>query len=212
MQQITETYTVYSFDELSEAAQQKAIKSFRNKDYDNQSYFDEVTDSVKAVIELFNLKTGRRYSDIRSSHIDDDILNLKGVRLYKYLMNNYYNELFKPKYIKSVDRVLKGKQFIFEVKKNYKGDPYTQIYSKLNRVGDCPLTGVCYDNDVLAPVYSFLKKIIDITFEDLIKEIENAITKAYNDVEEWVNSDEFIKDEIENNGYTFLENGTMKNV
>lgn len=30
----------------------------------------------KEVIELFNLKTGNEYSDIRTSHIDDNILQL----------------------------------------------------------------------------------------------------------------------------------------
>jgi hypothetical protein len=199
---------VYKFNELSEEAKQKAIDSFRNNDIDYSHYSEEITDSAKAVVELFGLKFGRRYTDIICSHIDDDILNLSGIRLYKYLMNHYYDDLFTPKYIKSVDREIRGKQFVFKVHKDYKGEPYTQIYSKINRVNDgCPLTGVCYDNDILQPVYNFLKKPDNRTFEELIREIESAISKAYDNAEEWVNSDEFIKEEIEANEYEFTKDG-----
>lgn len=206
----TKTINVYSFDELNEDAKEKAIDTYRNKGYDNQYYYDEITASVKAVIELFNLKTGRTYSDIRCSHIDDTILELTGVRLYKYLINNYYSDLFKPKYIKTIGRELRCKQFICKVSKNYKGEPYTQIFSK-NRISqdNCPLTGVCYDNDVLRPVYDFLKRPTKSTFEELIREIESAITKCYDDSDEWLNSDEFIKDEIEANEYEFDEDGNI---
>lgn len=197
---------IYKFSELSEQAQGNAIEQFRGRD--NSTYFDEVTDSVKAMAELFNLKFGREYTDLRCSHIDDNILNLSGVRLYKYLVNNYYSDLFPPKYIKAIDRVMTGRQFIFKVHKNYKGEQYTSVYSKNFVSNDnCPLTGICYDNDILRPVYSFLQKPSNTTFEELIREIEGAINEAYENVEEWINSDQFIKDEIEANEYEFTKDG-----
>lgn len=150
---------VYEFNELSENAQQKAIDNYRNRNnsYNVQYLYDEITDSAKAVAELFNLKFGRECTDIRTGHIDDNILALSGVRLYKYIVNNYYNNLFTPKYIKTIDRELKCKQFICKVYDGVKGR-FTQLFSKLTMVNDgCPLTGVCYDNDILEPVYEFLK-------------------------------------------------------
>ena len=50
---------VYQFSELSKTAKENAIEQFRNSERYNQHYFDEVIESVKAVCELFGLKTGR---------------------------------------------------------------------------------------------------------------------------------------------------------
>lgn len=202
---------VYEFNELSESSKEKAISQYRNNSYNNNSYyFEEITDSVKAVAELFNLKFGREYTDIRYGHIDDCILELSGIRLYKYILNNYYSSLFVPKYIKKIDRVLRCKQFICKVREGKNGK-YTTIYSRLNASNDgCPLTGVCYDYDILQPVYEFLKKPDkSTTFEDLIKDIEHAISKTFRDAEEWVNSDEFITEEIKNNECEFTQDGNL---
>jgi len=198
---------IYKFNELNEAAQRKAIDSFRNADRDYQFYYDEIIDSVKAVCELFNLKTGREWSDIRTSHIEDSILELKGLRLYKYLMNTYGKNLFKPKYIKCIDRPVKWKQFICKVKKGKEGE-YTLIYSKHQIDNCCTLTGVCYDMDILQPVYNFLKHPDkSTTFADLMQQIEWAISKTFENTERWINSDEFIKEDIEANEYEFTADG-----
>lgn len=201
---------VYKFNELSKQAKENAIGNYRNRGYDYQHYYDEITESVKALCNLFNLKTGRQWSDLRLSHIDDNIIELKGVRLYKYLVNNYYNDLFTPKYIKAIDRELKCKQFVCEVRKDYKGEKYTQLFSKQFRTNSCVLTGVCYDDDILHPIYDFLKKPDkDTTFESLFNDVAHAISKCYDNTEEWVNSDEFIKDEIEANELEFTKDGKL---
>lgn len=201
---------LFKFSELSEDAKQTAINNYRNKGYDNQHYFEEIISSVKSVCALFNLKTGNQYDYLRSSHIDDNILELKGERLYKYIINNFYSSLFTPAYIGSKDRAIKGNQFIYKVRKDYKGEPYTQIFSKLKTDNSCTLTGVCYDNDILQPVYDFLlKPAKDTTFEDLIKDIERAITKTFSNTEDWLNSEEFISEELENNEQDFTEDGTI---
>ncbi len=125
---------VYQFSELSEQAKETAINWYRNGSDDNQIYFGEIIDTVKKVAELFDLKFGREYTDIRTGHIDDNILELSGVRLYKYLINNYYNSLYTPKYIKMIDRELKCRQFICKIGTGRDGNKYTQIYSKNSRV------------------------------------------------------------------------------
>jgi hypothetical protein len=201
----TEKINIYSFDELSEDAKQKAIDQFRYNDNDGSFYFDEVIESVKAVCNLFDLKTGRQYSDIRYNHIDDNILQLSGFRLQKYIWNNYKHDLFKGKYYSLWSK--KDKSF-----KHYKeGYPVLKSrYSKLFLSNECVLTGVCYDDDILQPVYDFLNKPDKSkTFEDLIKEIENAISKTFEDVETWLNSDEFIIDLFQANDYEFTEDGNI---
>jgi len=204
----TVTIEVFTFAELIETAKQKAISNFRNKNYDNSFYFDEIIETVKKVIELFNLKTGREYSDIKTSHIDDTILELKGVRLFKYLMNNYGNDLFTPSYIKAIDKEFRCKLFICKVRTARDGHKYTQIYSKNKKDNSCVLTGCCYDEDILKPIYDFLKKPEEnTTFEDLMNEIGEAISKTFSDTEDWINSDEFIAEELELNNYEFTEDG-----
>lgn len=203
----SETINIFKFSELSENASKKAIEWYRSGRND-EFYQDEIIETVKKVAKLFNLKFGNEYTDIRYSNIDNNILELSGVRLYKYIINNYYNELFAPKYIKMLHRELKCKQFICEVGTNYKGDKYTQLFSKLHKTNCCTLTGVCYDNDILKPVYDFLLKPTNgTTLEDLIQSIEHAIDKCFTDTENWVNSDEYIIDTIEANEYEFTEDG-----
>jgi hypothetical protein len=202
---------IYKFNELSNEAKQKAIEKYRDNNIDYQFSFDEITGSVKKMAELFNLKFGREYTDLRTGHIEDNILQLSGTRLYKYLMNNYYDDLFTPKYIKIVDKVVKYRQFICKVIKGRDKD-YTQIYSKNKRTNDCVLTGICYDNDILQPVYDFLKKPSkNTTFEDIVNDIESAISKTFRNEEEYINSDEYIIEEIEANDYEFMADGKMFN-
>ncbi len=197
----------YKFDELSDQAKEKAISNYRNSEHYDGDYYDEVTESVKAVTELFNLKSGNRYSDLRTGHIDDNILELSGVRLYKFILNNYGTQLFTPKYIKSIPREVHYKAFICEVH-TYQDRKSTFLYSKWKRSADCPLTGVCYDMDILEPVYTFLTRPDkNTTFQDLINDIEHAMIKTYDDTEQWINSDEFISDTLENNDYEFTKEG-----
>ena len=211
------TTTIYSFSELSEQAKENAIEQFRNKGYDNSNYYDEITESVKAVIELFDLKTGREWSDIRTGHIDDTILELSGGRLMAYIYNNYGSDLFKPKYLKHGELIDKKKPFHRMMKQREivnqcpnKGKISVSYYSNIQKDNCCVLTGVCYDDDILQPVYEFLKSgDKSTTLQDIFSDIESAIGKAYRDCEEWLNSDEFISEELEANNYEFTEDGEI---
>lgn len=124
-------------------------------------------------------------------------------------MNRYSSDLFKPKYIKTLDREFYSKAFICKVKTRQNGDKYTQIYSKNKISTDCPLTGVCYDNNILQPVYDFLKKPTNDTLKDLFRDIESAIEKCYSDMDTWLYSEEFIKEELINQETEFIENGSI---
>ena len=201
---------VYKFNELSKQAQQKAIVNFRSNGFLSDFYSHDIINSAKKVIELFNLKTGNKYSDIRTSHIDDNILQLSDVRLYKYIVNNYYSDLFTPVYIKTIDKEWHCKLFICKVRTGRDGNKYTQVYSKTKKDNSCVLTGVCYDMDILQPIYDFLEKPSKgTTFEDLMNEIGEAISKTYSDAEEWTNSDKCITETIEVNEYEFTQDGRL---
>lgn len=200
---------IYSFDELTETAQQNAINHFREiQDFSFE--FEEIISSIKKLMDVFDLRGGDTYANLKYWHIDDVILQLSGVRLYKYILNNYGFALFKPKYLKCIDKAVNYRQFICKQHKDHKGEIYTLLYSKYKKSDSCVLTGVCYDDDILKPVYDFLKNPCKYTtFEDLIQDIENAISKTFQDAEEWLNSEEYIIDMIKANNYEFTENGKL---
>lgn len=206
---------VYSFDELNETAKQKAITQHRQDGDFNQFYFDEIIESVKKMANLFNLKFGKEYTQIRTSHIEDNILELKGIRLYKYLVNNYWSSLYKRKFLGTIgdNKIIThrmSKTKFYDIKKGAKVNSSNFIFSNINFENSCVLTGVCYDNDILQPIYDFLATPSkETTFEDLINGIENSIKKCFNDVEAWINSDEFITETIVANEYEFTIDGNL---
>ena len=208
---------VYQFNELTEQAKEVAINWYRNDGNDGYIYADEIIESVKKVAELFNLKFGREYTDVRTSHIDDNIMELKGIRLYKYIVNNYWSSLFKRKYLGCIgdNRVIKhrmSKTNFYDMKKGARVNSSNFIYSNIQYDNSCTLTGVCYDMDILQPVYDFLEKPnTSTTFEDLMNEIESAISKTFQQNEDWVNSDEYITEQIEANEYDFTKDGNRFN-
>ena len=191
---------VYTFDELSEQAKQVALNSVREID---NFYAEEIIGSIKAITELFDIKTGNEWTDFRTGHIDDDILGLSGIRLLKYLTNNYWQSLFSGKYYSLWSKT--------EVSYKYYKEGFPVLKSRHSKVmfnNDCTLTGVCYDNDILKPVYDFMQNPCKhTTFEDLIQEMENAAEQCFIDAEEWVNSEDYLTETIEANGYEFTQDG-----
>lgn len=184
---------LYSFSELSEEAKRKALDNYESY-HDESFYSDELIESVKQLCDVFNLKTGNRYTDLRTDWIDYDVLNLSGIRLMKYIINNYDRYLFEGKFYCTP----------------FRNGTYKHRYSKIIKDNSCTLTGCGYDMAILDPVYKFLKKPCKYTtFEDLIKQIESAIYKVFEDIDEWVNSDEYKTDNFEANEYLFTEDGKV---
>ena len=188
----TISVNIYSFNELSKEAKQVAISNYRDSNLDTSFIYNEAYATVKEFNKLFNTKEGcDSWLDIRHGHIDDSILKLKGLRLRKYILNNFYDSLFKNKYIKQVNK--------------------NPVYSKINKDNCCVLTGVCYDQDILDPIYNFLKlKDFDnTTFEDLLEDCMKSLGKSIRSEEEAMNEDDYIIDEINSNDYEFYENGKL---
>lgn len=84
----TRTKQVFLFSELNENAKQKAIEKYN----ENEDYFwiwNEAKETSNTFCKEFNIKTRNSCLEPITSHIDDCILELKGVRLMKYLNANY---------------------------------------------------------------------------------------------------------------------------
>ena len=188
----TETITkeIFSFDELSDEAKEKARDWWRDGGLDDV-WCRERQDSYYAAEKI--------YKDLHN--IDGEI---SGSRLYAWIQNNLshiWTEICV--FSKHEDGGFKSNWW------DYKYDCVKYRNSRIKRVNNiegCPLTGVCYDYDFLQPIIEFMKcPSKDTSNEDL--ELPNYKDVAQRDID-WMNSDEYIDETIICNEYEFLEDGT----
>ena len=66
----TETINIYTFEELSEEAQENAIAQYVPF---TDNIYDEVNTTVEEFHNVFGTKEGAGWTDVRTGHIDDDI-------------------------------------------------------------------------------------------------------------------------------------------
>jgi hypothetical protein len=215
----TETITreIFTFEELSEEAKQKAIENYRNEmPADTSYYWDEARESVKGFHSTFGSEEGRSsWLDIRTDGIEDNALELSGQRLRTYLLNNYEGAFFERKsrgHSKDDHRSEekpRAHRLVAAIRKDHKGKCYRVFRSNFIVESCCPFTGVCYDEDLLQPFKDFIKNPDKRTFEDLLTEAVNSLRKSLENEDEYRNSDEAITEDIEANGHEFLEDGEL---
>jgi len=198
---------IFKFDELNENAKQVAISNFRQtQDFDY--IWDEAHDTVKAFNEVFNLSEGTRSWMEYRTNFDDDIENLKGFRLKKYIWNNFKNEIFTGKYYSKFVDTLKDGTKIEKSNEFPIGQRLVTRHSRITLTTNCPLTGVYYDLDILDPIYNFLdNKDDETTFSDLLDECFSSLKKSVEGEIEARETDEYVIEEIEDNEMEFTANG-----
>tara|TARA_R110002020_G_scaffold334555_2_gene549801 strand:- start:10520 stop:11131 length:612 start_codon:yes stop_codon:yes gene_type:complete len=195
---------LFNFEELSKESKENAIQQIEG----TRDYFyiwDESYQTVKKFNYIFDLKEGYNSWLNYQSNFDENIENLKGLRLRKYILNNYFNSLYKGKYYSTSG--------YFDDKNKYH---YKKRYSKCQFENCCVLTGLCYDDDILKPIYELIEykkenrqyldniNIYDIfnsCFDNLKNSIENEI--QYNE------SKEGIIEHIISNDINFLSTGQI---
>jgi Fe-S cluster biosynthesis and repair protein YggX len=177
----------YQFSELSDEAKRRALFDFEPF---TQYIYADAYKTVKAFCKVFGVKEGSNsWLEVNTYLIDNNILELTGERLRKYLINNFYTDIFTPKVYR-----LNGKQ----------------RKSKIFVTNDCTLTGVCYDYSILEPIIKFIEKPCKHTnFKDLMNECFKELEKDINNEIEYRYTDEAKTEDIESNGYEFDENGKM---
>jgi len=204
----TETITVYSISELSDSAKQKAHRQYLNKGFE-YFWLDEYLASLKKFAEYFNLKI-KNYSlggydciveySLMSIDNQDEIENLSGLRLARYIHNNFYYYMFKGKYYSLWSKTDKNPKNNLEKLKSR--------HSKIQLVCDCPFTGMCGDMDLLHPILEFLKKPDSrITFTDLMDQCINNFIKSVESDCEYQESLQYFIEHAEANAYEFTEDG-----
>ncbi len=204
---------LFKFEELSEEAKETALQSFEP---DTAYIYDEAHATVKAFHEVFGTKEGlRSWLDISTEHIDDDILELSGIRLRTYIENNFGDQIRQGKYFSLWSKKDKNPHY---TKNGFA--PWGKLKSRHSKImqalHSCPFTGVCYDEGILYPVYQLLENFLPendpqhyttFTFEDLM---QDCISELDADIErevEHAQSMEYFQDEAEANEYEFTANG-----
>lgn len=180
--------TLYTFDELSDEAKEKAIENYRAKNFEI-FWSQEIFDSLKELLKLANVSL-RDYSlGLERSYIkidmEEEIKNLYGPRAIAWLENNLLCKLRVPWKGK---RRIKGRKY-----KNYAG-----------MIPSCPLTGICFDDDFLNELRENIKKN---TLYDSFMWLADKYQSLLNAEHENQNSEEYISEHFSMNGYEFLETG-----
>lgn len=172
--------TVYQFHELSEDAQERAIRCIRDK-YDQRDHFDylryEAGQSRSEFLAHFGFKethgslgtSGAHYKGRYSEETDQ----LFHVRAWKWITNNILAD--------SPDLLS----------------------------GNCPFTGVCYDEILLDPMREFMKRPYKIELSELISDCLANLDRAIESEIDYRYSDEAIIEDIECNDFEFTEEGEL---
>jgi len=195
---------LYKFDELSDEAKEKAISEYREN---NVEYFwvEEWKDSLRKFTDYFGIETdwsvgtsSCSYCDMSRNNFDGEILELSGIRLRTYLLNNYYDIFYERKSYGQYKKRENGK---------WKYDRYSKIqYIETS----CPFTGYCGDEDVISPMRNFIEKPSDnITFQELIGDCLTSWKDGLLADMEYQDSEEFAKEELDQRDYDFTEDGEI---
>lgn len=204
---------IYKFNELTESAKSTVIEREReNLDFDY--IYSDAYNTVKEFNRIFNVKEGNQsWLNFSLSHIDDDILNLSGLRLHKYLINNFFSTLFRPAYLKhgeTSETLLAWhpmrKQKEITTGPN-KGKFIVSYYSNWKREISYNLTGVCYDYDILKPIYDFLSRPDSTNFEQLINECFQSLENSIENEKDFLQSDENLIEQINEADRDYTKDG-----
>ena len=198
MRTITKTYNIFLLGELPTAARETAYSEWLSTfEY---SWSSDNRNTLDAFERIFNIKVTNwsydacEYSYRFTSQYSAEEEELSGIRLLKYLVNNYWHTLFKPR--------------TYYLKGNFK----KQRKSRVLTDSSCVLTGYCADEDILKPIYHFLNSPdTDTTLYDLMDKCLDSFFKSCRDDMKYQCSEECFEESCEANRYEFLENGKMYN-
>lgn len=193
---------VYTFDELSDEAKEKAINDWRCSGFEFAWTYDTIN-SIKAIADAMNCKAewysydGITYDVSFYSHETEDIENLSGKRAYAYIWNNY---LFPSRKYKTYwkDRVIHC-----DGRKNWK---------RISKISygwdDCPFTGYCADCCFIEAWREWKRSFNKYsTVGDFINTVAGKLGKEWTNDNEYQMTDEYISEILSINDYEFTEDG-----
>jgi hypothetical protein len=195
------TMKVYSVEELSERALSRAYDNWcMNSDYPcNEENVKTLLEFERVFpIEVIEWQYSGGYKYIRfHMTCEDDVADLEGFRLAKYIWNNYRHNIYNGKYY-CKGKIIDGKYHCVSRR------------SKVNLEEGYNLTGYDIDYDILKPIWDFLDSPKpNVTFRDLMEEcLESWVNACSDDYDSYYSILNFI--EIAKvNKWEFYEDGSM---
>ncbi len=210
---------LYRFDELEEKIQDIIIAERQSRIDFAEAYYSDWEGTLEEFEKLMGIKVKNwevsgcgynyrieygisAYSDGYYHEIDGD--DIKGKYLWRYLMENVWDDI-NPR-----------KEYHTEEWDREKSDYAKKRTSRILRQSwkDCPLTGMCYDYDILEPIAEYMSKPYeeDYTLDDIIRDCLDSFFSSWQKEIEWYNSYEGVKEyltEYDDNEY--YENGKVFN-
>lgn len=200
--------TVFTFDELSGEAKHLAYENWLSSD--SYPWHDENLNSLIEFCDLtpinyrsinFEYGYGSFISYNRAFDFDECIDDLRGLRLAKYLYNNYAHRFMKGKFYSTGGQWINGKY------------AYKFRHSRITKSWqDCPLTGYCADHALLDPFFKFTDRPLSDDFKNWnIRDVfgaclDNWLECAQSDYEDYFSYDNF-KEIAETTNWEYYENG-----
>jgi len=186
-----QTHT-YSFDELSE---EKAMERWGDHTWEYH-WLDEIFESLKGLFEKcdgvtlddYNLR--EHNSSISISFEYDEVEDFTGKRAMAWIENN----------------------LLYCIRTPYRGDRRKEIrrYGAsyyAGKIPPCPFTGYYADDYFLDCLLGAVKR--GNTLKDSFECLAGEYQRLYNAEIEHQNSDEYIREAIQSNGYEFTKDGTL---
>lgn len=209
----TITLNVYTIDELSDKAKERAHERHQsNGDYpwnsENQSTLYAFEKMLP--IKIKDWEYGNRVYVDWTWEERPEIAQLSGVRLRTYIINNCYNDLYEPRYVKHVENKLGLIHPYIKKIMAKSGKVYFTWRSKMKIEYDCTLTGYCIDYNILKPIYEFIARPNDkVNFSKLIDSCLDSWAKACDaDYEDYYGMEGFIE-QCRGRERLFFEDGSI---
>ena len=191
---------IYTVQELSEKAKERAFKDFCNTDLfsygsDNEKTLTEFVKIFPVKVNKFTYGNGNYFIDFEFTE-NLKIERLKGIRLLSYIQNNYFSSLFIGKWYYTNNSKVPG----YSLKRQ----------SKVLFSDCCTLTGYYLDHEILSPIYNFIKKPEkDTTFYDLMRKcLRGWITACNTSYEDYYSMENFLN-MSESNNWEYTEEGDL---
>lgn len=180
---------LYSYNELTENAKNRALENWRNMEYAGSHWQAENLESLKQGLLHFDFELTGWSIDyycatnayLKITGHTEDTRELSGVRLWKYLHNNNYLEYF-CKYNEQIQNVLDG---------------------------NCPFTGYCADECFLNPIRQFMKTPCDQSFIELMEQCCSKVLEIMEEDYQYQTSEDYLIEHCEANDVYFYSTGEM---
>ena len=199
----SETINIYKFSELSEKAQRRAWETGPDFSGDHNAEFRATLAAFENIFDISVYRWNVSDYDYNFAYVTAGDATAapenNPLRLARYIWNNYAGYITKGKYYSTQGRWINGK---YHYKYRYSNATF--------EMDNCPLTGVCFDLDILQPVLDCLhyKRFFD-SYEELIDACLNGFFQTWQAEIEYLSSLDYFAEMCEINEYEFTETGEM---